>query len=373
MVKEFTADAMELSKHIRWISQGVNKLNNSQYVLLKVNSDSTIELSSFNHVNSYKGRMDITALDGDPGEFVLDGEFLTKTTRILKGDTVKISFTKKDMTIQTKISVIKVPIMSNVKLPRLPAMPSEIGTVVAEDFSRAVKQVSRAASGELEKNLMILTCVNIEFDPSESVIRLTATARYYLSHKIIPYTPVDPRSHKFNLSINAKSLDQAVRDMIEGDVLTIHAESGDMKKFGISSSDKTVYLGVTDAEYAKYEPLLNTKTEDSTALITTGELSKHLGDVIALNADERVSIQFKKDSAELQGSNTKINVGVQYKGEDKLVSFKSDHLKKAVDFISSKKMKLFFPVNPRQGVILREVDEKGEVDSSFLGLVSPTM
>lgn len=375
MSEEFTVDALELHTHIKWVSQGVSKAQNSQYVKMAVRGDKTLELSAFNHVNSYRGLIDLADVSGESKAYIVDGEALIKIMRLLRKGKVKVKANASEMVFTTTISTVNVPIMSSVRLPNLPDLPPKIGTVDAVEFAAAVKQVSRAAGNEHDRNFAILTCVNVEVKPAEKKILLTATARYYLAHREIEYTPADKANkEETSYPISGYALSHATADMVDGAVLTLHASSEGSKRFGMTSNNKSVYLGVMNDNYVNYKPLLRTKTEDATALLNRSVIARHLTDAIALSVNDRVSLTFSDNSMVMKTTRVQTQMDVKYKGEEKIVTFNSEHLRVALSLITTNQFTFLFPVNPKQGVLLRELDnEKSKVVEEFLGLVSPTV
>lgn len=367
MPNNVKVEAQDLSEQVKWVSNGVNKLNTSPYVRMKF-FDGHIEISSIDESNAYKGKIDIIEQEGEFEELLLDGEMLSKIPKILKGGIVNLAFNKTSMSVKAEVAKIDIPIIKNERVPKLPEMPHSIGTVLSEDFAKAVKQVSKSASGEIDKSLIILTCISVEIIPSESIIKLTSTDRYSLAHKKIPYTPSSTEGEPISFALKARSLAQAATDMSNGGIITIHA-SPETKKFGLTNDMKSVYLGVTGEDYVKYQRLLEGKTNE-TANVDKRILNSAISDVSTFNKLDYIIFVFEDNAVEIKGSNMNMNIDVAYTGEKKTVKFKTEVIRKAMSFINQNMINMHFPEVERQGVVIREVNE-GLEDANFFGLIMP--
>lgn len=370
IVNSATVDPADFTDQVKWISHGINKLNASPYVRVKFFPE-YIEFGSIDESNAYKGKVPTQEImDPSADEVLLDGEILSKVAKILKTGNTKLEFTKTNMVVKGENVKIDVPVIKNERLPRHPEMPPVVGTVLTDVFSNAVKQVAKSASGDIDKSLVILTCVAVEIIPTEGVIKLTATDRYNLAHRVIPYTPSADAVEPVSFAIKSRSLSQSSSDILNGGIITLHASS-ENKKFGLSNDSQSVHLGVTGEDYVKYERLLQGKTKEIASLDKRA-LSSAVNDVSSINKLEHLIFTFENNSIHIKGSNMDKTIEAQYNGEKKEIRFKTEVIRKAISIATKNSLNLHFPEIAKQGVVVREVDE-GEEDKNFFGLMMPMM
>lgn len=365
-------NAEDLAKNIKWVSAGISKLDSVTHVRMEVDTDGTVELQCNSEANAYQGKMDGTLRDGDITKkrvFILDGEALMKAPRILVRDHADLVLKADGMDIVTPTSSFGVGI-SKTQMPASNGISEPVGSVLAEVLSKAAKQVAKAASGVLEKNLPALSCINLEFSASQGTLSLTATDRFSLAQKVIEYTPHNPNAEDFSILINSRLISQAASRIDNGAIINLFLEN-DGIRFGMSTDRQSVQLGIDKSEYPKYKSLMQANIE-STVNVDRADFAKAVSNIRDMSSEDGVDITVEDASLSLSSGRTYITLDedVESTGDNE-ITFNADKLQSALGFLTSHRIALCFPTSKKRGVVLRELLEDGDEDKSFFGLVIP--
>lgn len=369
-----TADAIELAKVIKWVSSGVSKLNSVTHVRLEVHPEGILELQCNTEVNSYQAKLDVNFIDDSKPSvkrvFTLDGESLVKTPRILLGGNVEIRI--EDNTSQVDLVTSRALYSVNVVNSPMSSFdsPSEpIGSVLSDSFGQAVKQVSKASSLALERNLAVLSCLSLEFSPQNKTITLTATDRFSLANRVISYEPHNENDEDFQILVNAKLMSQMTGQIGNGSTLTLFSEKNRVR-FGVSTVSQSVQLSTDKSAYPAYKGLLKSDIE-STVKVGRSDFIKPVLTVKELSGDPEIKVSVVGDEVSLDSARTHITIDECESDGDNSATFNVDKLASALGFLSSDKIGISFQTNKRRGVILSEILDDGSIDDSFFGLVIP--
>lgn len=224
-------------------------------LMLKAGNGEVV-LSSFDYETS--AQVTVKADVTDDGVALVSGRLLAEIARSLPNKPVELTSdaTKVELVCgSARFTLQTLPVSD---YPALPTMPESTGTIVSEDFAKAVGQVVVAAGRD--ELLPVFTGVRMEIDGE--TLSLLATDRYRMALKELPWNPRSTRSEGAAL-VPARVLAETARSMTSGADITLSlssAATGD----GLIGFEGTGPAGVReittrllDGEFPKVRHLMN--------------------------------------------------------------------------------------------------------------------
>lgn len=224
-------------------------------LMLKAGNGEVV-LSSFDYETS--AQVTVKAEVTDDGVALVSGRLLAEIARSLPNKPVELSSdaTKVELVCgSARFTLQTLPVSD---YPALPTMPDSTGTIVSEDFAKAVGQVVVAAGRD--ELLPVFTGVRMEIDGD--TLSLLATDRYRMALKELSWNPRSTRSEGAAL-VPARVLAETARSMTSGTDITLSLSSeaaGD----GLIGFEGTGAAGIReittrllDGEFPKVRHLMN--------------------------------------------------------------------------------------------------------------------
>lgn len=224
-------------------------------LMLKAGNGEVV-LSSFDYETS--AQVTVKADVTDDGVALVSGRLLAEIARSLPNKPVELTSdaTKVELVCgSARFTLQTLPVSD---YPALPTMPESTGTIVSEDFAKAVGQVVVAAGRD--ELLPVFTGVRMEIDGD--TLSLLATDRYRMALKELPWNPRSTSSEGAAL-VPARVLAETARSMTSGADITLSlssAATGD----GLIGFEGTGAAGVReittrllDGEFPKVRHLMN--------------------------------------------------------------------------------------------------------------------
>lgn len=238
-------------------------------LLLEVDADAGLALSSFDYEVSAHAQIDVTVAEA--GKALVSGRLLAEITRSLPAHPVDITTDASRLTVSCGSARFTLPTLPVADYPTLPDMPSVAGSVGADVFAAAVAQVAVAAGRD--DTLPVLTGVRLEIEDDR--ITLAATDRYRLAVREFRWQPERPGMSAVAL-VPARTLADTAKALTGGAQISIALASGGDAGAGLigfagkgsasggeHSGERRTTTRLLDGEYVKYRSLL---PDDSAAV-----------------------------------------------------------------------------------------------------------
>lgn len=175
-------------------------------VRIEAASDGTLRLASFDYEVS--ARSEIPADVSEPGTVLVSGRLLAEISRALPNKPVDVQLDGTKVSVTCGASRFTLLTMPVEDYPQLPAMPALTGTVNGDELTKAVAQVTVAASRD--DTLPLLTGVRVEIEGEK--VTLLATDRYRLALREMTWHPATPEISQVAL-VRARTLNDAAKSL----------------------------------------------------------------------------------------------------------------------------------------------------------------
>lgn len=175
-------------------------------VRIEAGTDGVLRLASFDYEVS--ARSEIAADVSEPGTVLVSGRLLAEISRALPAKPVDVHLEGTKVTVTCGASRFTLLTMPVEEYPQLPAMPALTGTVDGDDLTKAVAQVTVAASRD--DTLPLLTGVRVEIEGEK--VTLLATDRYRLALRELTWKPAFPDVSQIAL-VRARTLSDAAKSL----------------------------------------------------------------------------------------------------------------------------------------------------------------
>ncbi|MDN5562463.1 DNA polymerase III beta subunit [Luteococcus japonicus] len=229
-----------------------------------------VTMSSFDYETS--AQINVSAEVVEPGEALVSGRLLADIARSLPGKPVELTSDESRMELVCGSARFTLQTLPVADYPNLPEMPAATGTVVSDDFAKAVGQVVVAAGRD--ELLPVFTGVRVEIEGE--TLSLLATDRYRMALKELTWRPADSQASGAAL-VPAKVLSETAKSMGAGDNITMslsNASAGDgligFEGEG-SGGTRQITTRLLDGEFPKVRHLMNVQAALSVR-VNTAEL-----------------------------------------------------------------------------------------------------
>ena len=229
-----------------------------------------VTMSSFDYETS--AQINVSAEVVEPGEALVSGRLLADIARSLPGKPVELTSDESRMELVCGSARFTLQTLPVADYPNLPEMPAATGTLVSDDFAKAVGQVVVAAGRD--ELLPVFTGVRVEIEGE--TLSLLATDRYRMALKELTWRPADSQASGAAL-VPAKVLSETAKSMGAGDNITMslsNASAGDgligFEGEG-SGGTRQITTRLLDGEFPKVRHLMNVQAALSVR-VNTAEL-----------------------------------------------------------------------------------------------------
>ncbi|ASU81852.1 DNA polymerase III subunit beta [Nocardiopsis gilva YIM 90087] len=336
---------------------------------------SALRLSSFDYEVSARAEVDVDAEEG--GAVLVSGRLLAEIARNLPAQPVNMECDATRVLVtcgSARFTLLTLPLED---YPTLPEMPRTTGSLAADAFATAARQVVPAASRD--DTLPMLTGVNLAFS-GDSLI-LAATDRYRIAVRELWWRSEHPDLATSAL-VPARTLNDIVRSLVPGSnvdiALSTVAAGGGVTlapgegMIGFENSGRRTTTRLIDSDFVKYESRFpsdfSARAEVATAPLT--EAVKR----VALVADRSTPLRlsFTADEVVLEaGSGDDAQaveaLGVKYHGDPMRVAFSPEYFLDGLGGVQSETAHLHFTM-PTKPAVISDVpaDEGGRPEFRYL-------
>ncbi len=178
-----------------------------------------VVMSSFDYETS--AQIAVKATVTDDGVALVSGRLLADIARSLPNKPVDISADESRMELTCGSARFTLQTLPVADYPALPTMPEATGTIVSDEFAKAVSQVVVAAGRD--ELLPVFTGVRIEIEGD--TLSLLATDRYRMALKEIAWQPRTSRASGAAL-VPARVLGETAKSMTSGETITLSLAAG---------------------------------------------------------------------------------------------------------------------------------------------------
>jgi len=299
-------------------------------MLLEAAGD-TLTLSCFDYEVS--ARVELPALIGEPGTALVPGRLLAEITRSLPAADVELIANSGMVMLTCGSAEFALVALPTEEYPRLPELPTAVGTIDGGDLSAAAAQVVPSASRD--DTLPMLTGVCMDFDGP--TLTLAATDRYRLAVATVPWQPTESQFRSSAL-VPARTLADVARTVTPGQPVTIAfgkpaANDGRPADgmIGFDSGGRRLTARLIGQEFIKYQARFPA-TFDASAELPAGPFIEAVRRV-SLVAERATPVQlaFGHDMAVIEAKTDGRARGVEsvpvdYTGPDQVISFSPHYL-----------------------------------------------
>jgi DNA polymerase III subunit beta len=200
----------------------------------------------------------------EPGTILVPGRLLADIARNLRGE-VHLHTDTTRAVLEAGAARFTLPLLPLEEYPTAPGVPPASGTLPGADLAAVVAQVAVAAGREAE--MPVLTGVQIDAGPG--TVTLTATDRYRVATRTVPWTLLTPGASDGAL-VPARALLDIAKNLAGDGEATCHLPD-DQGMFGITSQDRRFLTRTLEGAFPKVRKLFPTEftltaTVDSAAL-----------------------------------------------------------------------------------------------------------
>lgn len=373
--KIFKVAAPQMASVVQW---GAKYANKDRLVVLELD-EGQLTVSGSSGTNLSRARCDVNQQFSGKERISVSSELLSNALSLFKSTEATFTIERTEsgtgkMTAKNARSSVVMPFTGEGTRAKLPDTPPLLGSVMTDEFKKAVTEVGEAAAPK-GTSPVVLTGIHLSFNVEQSTMVMTSTDRYRLVQREVPLElapGVNSQAladHSLNLS--ADGLRMLLKDVSNDGMLKIYnapmvdnaQESSSL--FGISSSFQIGLTGVMGGEYLRYKPLLQLQLPH-VITFTTADLLMGLQDAkkILSGADKRVLLTVDGGNVALSAhtDTTNFDMDVDFVStnvtEEVQLDFNVDFLYAAVKTCREDKVALRF-MEPKRPAEIREIREDG--------------
>jgi len=350
-------------------------------IRMEVSSDgSSLHLSGFDYEVSTRASVEV--LSEESGSALVPGRLLAEIVRNLPAGSVHIDTDGAKLRIAggaARFTLITMPLED---YPSLPGMPGRIGSVAADAFIAAVRQVTPAASRD--DTLPMLTGAYLDFTGDS--LSVVATDRYRIAVRDLWWSPADQGVDVAAL-VPARTLHDTVRGLITRsnvDIALSTVSGGAGGGVGLSpgegmigfeNGERRTTTRLIDSDFVKYASWFPEEFS-ARAQVAVAPLVEAVKRV-ALVADRNTPLRLAFTEGEVvleAGSGDDAQaveaIDVSYEGEPLRMAFRPDYLMDGLTAVETDTAYLNFTEQTKPAVFTDVPEKEGE-SPSFRYLVQP--
>ncbi len=346
---------------------------------MEVSADGgSLHLSGFDYEVST--RASVVVLSEEPGAALVPGRLLAEIVSTLPSGTVRIDTDGPKVLVSAgaaKFTLITMPLED---YPSLPGMPGRIGSVPADAFTEAVRQVSPAASRD--DTLPMLTGAYLDF--AGDSLKVVATDRYRIAVRELWWRPENPGIDVSAL-VPARTLSNTVRGLIgqsNVDIALSTVQVGEGVSLspgegmiGFENGERRTTTRLIDSDFVKYGSWFPTEFSGraEVAIAPLLEAVKRVALVADRNTPLRLAftegeVVLEAGSGEDAQAVEAMEVG--YEGDPIRLAFRPDYLVDGLNGVATGTAYLNF-TEPTKPAVFTDVPAKEGEDPAFRYLVQP--
>ncbi len=251
-------------------------------VRIDVSSSGEVTFASYDHDVSTRTTISVDA--SEEGAVLVSGRMLAEIVTRLPGDTVTLAVVEAKLVVTSGSSKFSMSLMALNEYPNLPEIPEAIGTFDGETFSEAIAQVGVAALRD--DGLPAMMNISVEITPA--AVSLTATDRYRIASRDIPWTSSSKEEGQ-QVLVPARVLMEAGKMFNTSDKVTLSLLSGGEREIiALSVDSKIVTSSLAKGQFPRVRALLDEKGPgEGFAIVLASDL---------IDATKRVSLVVERDA-----------------------------------------------------------------------------
>ena len=251
-------------------------------VRIDVSASGDVTFASYDH--DVSTRITISVDTSEEGSVLVSGRMLAEIVTRLPGDTVTLAVVDAKLVVTSGSSKFSMSLMALNEYPNLPELPDAIGTFDGETFSEAIAQVGVAALRDDGLPAMM----NISVEITSSAVSLTATDRYRIASRDIPWTAVSQEEGQ-QVLVPARVLMEAGKMFNTSDKVTLSLLSGGEREIiALSVDSKVVTSSLAKGQFPRVRALLDEKGPgEGFAIVLASDL---------IDATKRVSLVVEREA-----------------------------------------------------------------------------
>ena len=305
---KFQASRSELAEAATWVARAIRH-NTSMPVLsgMIIDVGESIKLSAFNYESMHQAVVGATI--GEPGKVLVPGQAVASFLSALRGATVDIELDNNELTIASRASRARFPILNLEDYPTRP-MVSEGQSAVVEsaDLVGAVASLGPLTSRDNDQGLWA-TSLRILGNTEPAGLKIYGGTRYAMGRTFIPCEV----GSEFELLVPLRLLSDAVRDM--SGLITLGHDAGNAY---LSNGTRATVIRLYEADYPRVDYLFTmeaafTTKIDKEALAGTLKLISTAGDQARLHLNGAELELTSRDSR--NGEQGVVNDAIEVDGE----------------------------------------------------------
>ena len=251
-------------------------------VRIDVSSSGEVTFASYDHDVSTRTTISVDA--SEEGAVLVSGRMLAEIVTRLPGDTVTLAVVDAKLVVTSGSSKFSMSLMALNEYPNLPEIPEPIGTFDGETFSEAIAQVGVAALRDDGLPAMM----NISVEITATAVSLTATDRYRIASRDIPWTATTKEDGQ-QVLVPARVLMEAGKMFNTSDKVTLSLLSGGEREIiALSVDSRIVTSSLAKGQFPRVRALLDEKGPgEGFAIVLASDL---------IDATKRVSLVVERDA-----------------------------------------------------------------------------
>jgi len=251
-------------------------------VRIDVSSSGEATFASYDHDVSTRTTMSVDA--SEEGSVLVSGRMLAEIVTRLPGDTVTLAVVEAKLLVTSGSSKFSMSLMALNEYPNLPEVPAAIGTFDGETFSNAIAQVGVAALRDDGLPAMM----NISVEITAAAVSLTATDRYRIASRDIPWSAASAEEGQ-QVLVPARVLMEAGKMFNTADKVTLSLMSGGEREIiALSVDSKVVTSSLAKGQFPRVRALLDEKGPgEGFAIVLASDL---------IDATKRVSLVVEREA-----------------------------------------------------------------------------
>lgn len=329
-----------------------------------------LALSGFDYETSARAVIPVRA--DEPGTVLVSGRLLAEIARSLPARPVDLSTDGTKMTVRCGTANFTMLLLPAGEYPTLPAMPDVTGTVGADAFATAIRQVAPAAGRD--DTLPALSGIRIEI--AGDTLTLVTTDRYRLAIRTLPWT-VLAEVEDTALLVPARVLTESAKALAAAPevAIALGPRKGDQDPAGLigfEGGGHTTTTRLLSGEYPKYQTLLPSQFS-AEATLPAAQLTEAVRRV-ALVAERNtpVRLAFSRGEVLLEagtGDEAQATEAIEtaYEGEPLQIAFNPQYLIDGLAAIDAETARISFTSPTRPAVIT----SAGDTSPAFRYVIMP--
>lgn len=251
-------------------------------VRIDADGEGKVTFASYDH--DVSTRTTISVDSSEEGAVLVSGRLLAEIVTRLPGEMVTISVNESKLLVTSGSAKFSMSLMAINEYPTLPEIPEPIGTFDGEIFAEAIAQVGVAALRDDGLPAMM----NISVEITSTAVSLTATDRYRIASRDIPWSAGKAEETQ-QVLVPARVLMEAGKMFNNAEKVTLSLLSGGEREIiALSVDSKVVTSSLAKGQFPRVRALLDEKGPgDGYAIVLASDL---------IDATKRVSLVVERES-----------------------------------------------------------------------------